>query len=124
MKPTRTVVVVAALLGLVVSADSAIAIQGPCLGTCSRRYAAMQPWHAGYVHAGWGSPVALVVPPNAESQTHYGWGVGNTRVTRIYPQFQLGDPGPVQYNRAAFGAMPRWPSDTDQFGVYYVRGPW
>ena len=122
MKYSRTIVFVAALLGGLVLADSAGAFERPLLP--GRRYAAMQPWHAGYVHPGWSSPVALVVPPTAENQTHYGWGVGSTRITRIYPQFQLGDPGPVQYNSAAFGSMPRWPSDTDQFGVYYIRGPW
>src|SRR5688572_3064725 len=44
-------------------------------------------WHAGYYHTMWGRPVALVVPPTARYQTNYGWGIGNTRVTPIYPQF-------------------------------------
>jgi len=121
MRHSGIIFLAAALLATSALVESAGAFERPLRG---QRYAAMQPWHAGYVHAGWGSPVALVVPPTAENQTHWGWGVGGTRITRIHPQFQLGYPGPAQYNREAFQAMPRWPSDTDQFGVYYVRGPW
>jgi len=80
-------------------------------------------WHGAYYHVAWGSPVALVVPPKAEYQTHWGWGVGNTRVTPIWPQFQPIYPGPVVGGQG-FLPTPPWPSDTDQFGVYYVRGPW
>jgi hypothetical protein len=74
-----------------------------------------------YYNATWGTPVALVVPPTAEKQTHWGWGVGNTRVTTIYSQFGgywgSGYYGPVR-------PTPVWPTDTDQLGVYPVRGPW
>jgi hypothetical protein len=84
----------------------------------------VQPWHGGYYNVVWGAPVALVVPPTAESQTHWGWGVGNTRVTPICPQFGRNWPGPGTYDPRAFRPTPPWPSDTDQFGVYYVRGPW
>ena len=46
------------------------------------------PWHDNwYYSAEWGIPAALVVPPTAEAQTHYGWGVGNTRVNLIWPRF-------------------------------------
>jgi len=83
-----------------------------------------QPWHGNYYHVAWGMPVALVVPPTAENQVHWGWGVGNTRVTRINSQFGRSWPGPGAYDRARFQPTPRWPTDTDQFGVYYVRGPW
>ncbi len=81
-------------------------------------------WHGNYYHAAWGAPVALVVPPRATLQTHWGWGVGNTRVTGIYPQFRRNFPGPVAYDRNRFAPTPAWPADTDQFGVYYVRAPW
>ncbi len=90
----------------------------------ARRQAARHSWHGGYYHSAWGMPVALVVPPTAEFQTHWGWGVGNTRVTTIWHQFQRGYPGPGQFERGTFRPTPPWPSDTDQFGVYYVRGPW
>lgn len=98
---------------------SAKAIQPPA---CRR--AECCPWHGCYYHTAWGMPVALVVPPTAEFQTHWGWGVGNTRITPICHQFQRSWPGPGCYDRKSFRPTPRWPSDTDQFGVYYVRGPW
>ncbi len=85
--------------------------------------AASSAWHGGYYHAAWGSPVALVVPPTAEYQTKWGWGVGNTRVVPIAHQFGRTYPGPFVPG-TGFLPTPRWPSDTDQFGVYYVRGPW
>lgn len=81
-------------------------------------------WNGDYYHVAWGMPVALVVPPTASLQTHWGWGVANTRVTGIYPQFDHNYPGPGGYQRGAFAPTPIPPSDTDQFGVYYVRGPW
>jgi hypothetical protein len=92
--------------------------------------AATQSWHAGYSHTAWGAPVALVVPPAARMQTRTGWGVSQTTVSPIYHQFERPYPGGMM---AEGGAMPgtlpvrptpRWPSHTDQFGVYYVRGPW
>jgi hypothetical protein len=82
------------------------------------------PWHGDYYEAAWGAPVALVVPPTAEYQTNYRWGVGGYRVTPIYHQFQRGYPGPGSPNGTQFLPTPQWPSDTNQFGVYYVRGPW
>ena len=32
-------------------------------------------------------------------------------------------PGPSEYRRGGFRPTPPWPSNTDQFGDYYVRGP-
>ena len=81
-------------------------------------------WNSGYYHTAWGMPMAVLVPPTAEAQTHYGWGVGNTRVTKIWPQFRRDYPGPGVYERGMYRPTPVWPSDTDQFGAYYVRGPW
>jgi len=82
------------------------------------------PWHNTYYDPAWGQPVALVVPPTAEMQTQYGWGVGGTRVTPIYHQFQRPYPGPYAGGGGPFSPTPYWPSDTTQFGVHYVRGPW
>ncbi len=97
--------------------------------TIKNRVAARQsqtyPWHGGYYDVAWGAPVALIVPPTAESQTHWGWGVGATRVTPIQHQFQRAYPGgPEGYGRGGFRPTPPWPSSTDQFGDYYIRGPW
>lgn len=83
-------------------------------------------WHHGYYHTMWGRPVALVVPPEANYQTNYSWGVGNTTVTPIYPQYYGPSYVPtVGYTpRPGYLPTPYWPSDTRQFGVYYIRGPW
>lgn len=82
-----------------------------------------QGWNGSYYHVMWGQPVALVVPPTAEYQTHWNWGVAQTAVTPIWPQFTRAYPGPY-YGRSVLLPTPAWPSSTDQFGVYYVRGPW
>jgi hypothetical protein len=97
-------------------------------GTLKGRVAYYQsqtyPWHGGYYDVAWGMPVAVVVPPTAESQSYYGWGVGATRVTPIQHQFERNYPGPGVYDRSWFRPTPPWPSSTDQLGDYYIRGPW
>lgn len=81
-------------------------------------------WHAGYYYTAWGKPVPLVVPPTANYQTHWGWGVCNTRVTAINAQF-VGPMNGYPYDGLeGFRPTPYWPRDTDQLGVYYIRGPW
>ncbi len=88
------------------------------------------PWHAGYYETAWGRPMPVVVPPTATHQTDYGWGISNTRVTRIWPQYSGPHTGYPYDPAAGVGAneqwrpAPYWPSDTSQFGVYYIRGPW
>ena len=67
--------------------------------------------------------LALVVPPTANLQTNYGWGVASSRISRIEHQFQRNFPGHGMFG-GPFRPTPVWPSDTSQFGVYYVRGPW
>jgi len=83
-----------------------------------------RPWHGAYYHTAWGTPVVQLVPPNVELQTHWGWGVGNTYVTPICSQFSRCWPGQPVYDRSLFRPTPPWPSHTDQFGAYYMRGPW
>ncbi len=88
------------------------------------------PWHGQYYHRAWGTPLALVVPPTSQFQTRWGWGVGQTTSTPLYHQFARPYPGPVSKDENGNGARqrflptPAWPSHTDQFGVYYIRGPW
>ena len=94
-----------------------------CGPGCLRPCANAGDWAGNYYHTMWGQPVALVVPPTAELQTHWNWGVAQTRVTPICQQFGRAYPGPYAGGRG-FLPTPRWPSSTDQFGVYYVRGPW
>ena len=80
-----------------------------------------QNWYGGYYHTSWNQPVALVMPPTVRWQTHYNWGVANTRMTPIYAQFGRTAPG---YGGVRLRGTPRWPSSTDHFGVYPVRAPW
>ena len=80
-------------------------------------------WNRNYAHTEYGQPLALVVPPTANMQTNYGWGVASSRISRIDHQFQRNYPGEGSFG-GPFRPTPIWPSDTSQFGVYYVRGPW
>jgi hypothetical protein len=80
-------------------------------------------WNGNYYHTEYGAPVALVVPPTANLQTNWGWGVASSRISRIDHQFQRNWPGAGPFG-GPFGPTPVWPSDTTQFGTYYVRGPW
>ncbi|AMV32715.1 hypothetical protein VN12_11370 [Pirellula sp. SH-Sr6A] len=81
-----------------------------------------QPWHGEYYWLRTGQPTALIVPPTVTMQSNYSWGVSQNTMTPIYHQFSgkasNGGGGGV------FKATPYWPSHTDQFGVYPVRGPW
>ena len=72
------------------------------------------------------APVALVVPPTAEFQTNYSWGVPASRISPIDAQFsrRYPDQAPESSARNGFCRHRYSPSDTNQFGVYYVRGPW
>jgi len=79
-------------------------------------------WHGAYYDATWGAPVAVVVPPTAHAQLHYNAGVGGTRVSRIWPHYQLNASGDGV--GSGFAPTPAWPSSTDQLGDYNVRGPW
>lgn len=119
----RRIVVFAALLTAALSTAAICEAGTPVSHWAARRHAKRTPWHGNYYHVGWGQPVALVVPPTAEMQTHYSWGVGQTRVTPLWHQFRRDYPGPYASGRG-FRAPPRWPSSTDQLGVYYIRGPW
>jgi hypothetical protein len=80
-------------------------------------------WNRNYAYTDFGAPTALVVPPTAQLQTNYGWGVSSSRISRIDHQFQRNYPGYGQFG-GPFRPTPVWPSDTTQFGVYPVRAPW
>ena len=81
------------------------------------------PWHGYYYEAAWGMPLALVVPPSCKLESHYGWSVGDTRVTRVAAQFSPYGPGEAVYDAHYFRPAPPIPSSTDQLGDYSVRGP-
>jgi hypothetical protein len=80
-------------------------------------------WNKPYSHTAYGAPVSLVVPPTATMQTNWGWGVGSSRLERLDHQFGRNYPGGGQFG-GPYRTTPIWPSDTTQFGVYNVRGPW
>jgi hypothetical protein len=82
-------------------------------------------WHSNYAHSAYGQPIALVVPPTAQMQTNWSWGARSARFSRIVHQFGRDYPGQGNSGgRSGFRRTPAWPSDTNQFGVNYVRGPW
>jgi hypothetical protein len=83
-------------------------------------------WHSPWYDPSEGRPIALVVPPTAEFQTQYAWGVPSSRVAPIYHQFRRPYPGPGALPGGGGRLMPtpNQPSDTVQFGVNAVRGPW
>jgi hypothetical protein len=80
-------------------------------------------WHDNYNYWRWNRPTALVVPPTAAFQTSYAWGVSQTRSLPIYHQFGRNEPG-SSGGSYDYSSTPYWPSSTEQFGVYPVRGPW
>ncbi|TWT90932.1 hypothetical protein Mal64_13310 [Pseudobythopirellula maris] len=80
-------------------------------------------WNGNYAHTQYGQPVAMVVPPTAQLQTNWGWGVGSSRVSRADHQFGRNYPGAIG-GGGGYRTTPVWPQDTMQFGVYNVRGPW
>ncbi len=82
-------------------------------------------WHSGWYDPSIGRPMALVVPPTAEFMTEYSWGVPSSRVMPLYHQFRRPYPGAGAVPGAGgFMPTPNQPSDTVQFGVHPVRGPW
>ena len=89
------------------------------------RHSLHMPWHGAYADETYGGPIGLVVPPTVGLQAQYSWGACSTRITPIYHQFARPYPGPYAgYVGNGFLPTPEFPSDTTQFGVYYIRGPW
>jgi hypothetical protein len=86
------------------------------------RRAQMYNWHANYAYTPYGLQTAVVVPPTANLQTNWNWGVASSRVSRIDHQFTRNYQGPGAASQTL--GTPYWPQDTAQFGLYYVRGPW
>ena len=92
-------------------------------------HAQQRPWHGNYSHTATGLPVPLVVPPTAHMMSAYSWGVAQTEIRPIYHQFGRtftgGDGSEVDVTSGKyFHPTPLWPSHTDQFGIYPVRGPY
>lgn len=83
-------------------------------------------WHSAWYDPSYGRPWALVVPPTAEYTSEYAWGVPSSRTMPLIHQFARPYPGagavPGGGNRML--PTPNIPSDTVQFGISSVRGPW
>lgn len=83
-----------------------------------------RPWNTNNYDPAWGMPEAVVVPPTARWQSNYAWGVGGSRLNHVRARYQAEVPGPGSaYNQRDYLPAPPQPSDTQQFGVNYVRGP-
>lgn len=112
-----------ATLAIAAMADTSAAAEARYLWPKTRR-APMYNWHANYAHSAYGQPVALVVPPTAQLKTNWSWGAPSAHFSRIDHQFGRDYPGAGGFGGSGFNRTPRWPSDTHQFGAYYVRAPW
>ena len=83
-----------------------------------------RPWHGGYYAQAYASPTAVVVPPTAHMRQTFSWGVSQNLMYPIHHQFGRSANSPGAAPAGTFRPTPPWPSHTDQFGYYYVRGPW
>jgi hypothetical protein len=122
----RFIVAAAAIAALLTAADSRASASDP-LGAAQVRaynYSLVTPWHGPYYHQMYGQPLALVVPPTASMRQTYSWGVSQNLSYPLYHQFGRSANSPGAAPQGSFYSTPAWPSHTDQFGVYYVRGPW
>ena len=90
----------------------------------AHNFAMDRPWHGGYYQQNYGQPLAVVVPPTAHMRTNFSWGVSQNHMYPIHHQFGRSAPGLGAGAAGAFRPTPPWPSHTDQFGYYYIRGPW
>jgi len=88
----------------------------------ARNQASQRPWHGGYYSMRTGQPTALIVPPTVTMQSNFSWGVSQNTMTPVYHQFSGNAPNGA--GGGMFRATPYWPTHTDQFGIYPVRGPW
>ncbi|WP_146119070.1 hypothetical protein [Blastopirellula marina] len=125
---TQTRLILALLVGLSVSsvqtAEAGWLWGRDYSNNANAQHAANLPWNGGYAYQNYQTPVAMVVPPTSNMQTNYSWGVPSSRMTPVYHQFGREYAGGITGSPANLGITPYNPSDTRQFGVYNVRGPW
>ncbi|MBA2117988.1 hypothetical protein [Bremerella alba] len=126
---TQTRLILALLVGLTIGGSVQTAEAGWLWGrgysnNANAQHASNLPWHGGYAYQNYEAPVAMVVPPNANMQTNYSWGMPSSRMTPVYHQFGRANAGGITGHPSSLGVTPYWPNDTQQFGVYSVRGPW
>lgn len=125
---TRNLILALALMGgLCTSANVQVADAGDPYGMThvwNLNAAAQRPWHGGYQYQIYGQPTAVVAPPVAHMRQTYSWGVSQNLSYPIHHQFGRSANFPGAAGNGQFRHTPAWPSHTDQFGLYYVRGPW
>jgi hypothetical protein len=125
MKLHRLLIVAMFLATAAAFARPSLAGDGSVRERMTDARAPYQSWQRGYYDPAWGMPLALVTPPTARAHTEYAWGVNGTRITPIYHQFRPSWVPPVGvYDSRAFWPAPPQPTNSNQFGVYYVRSPW
>ncbi|QDT07129.1 hypothetical protein K227x_55540 [Rubripirellula lacrimiformis] len=90
----------------------------------NHNYSMNRPWHGNYYNQSYGQPLALVVPPTAHMRQTLSWGVSQNKTYPIHHQFGRSAHSQPRAGQGNFQPTPIWPSHTDQFGTYYVRGPW
>lgn len=91
----------------------------------SHNFAMDRPWHGGYAAMSYGQPTALVVPPTVHMRQTYSWGVSQNLMYPVHHQFGRNATSPGAAAAGSFRNTPwPWRSNTDQYGYYYVRGPW
>lgn len=89
------------------------------------RHAARMSWHDPYHQIQHSYPIPLVVPPTANVQSHWTWGVTGTEMTPIHHQFSRPYPDRMFDNGGyRMSPTPINPWSTRQGGVYYIRAPW
>lgn len=123
----RRIIVTAGLLAaLFAVAGSRAAAGDPYAMTqvWAHNFSMTRPWHGGYYNQMYGQPLALVVPPTAHMRQTFSWGVSQNLMYPLHHQFGRSANSPGVAPAGSFLPTPPWPSHTDQFGVYYVRGPW
>ena len=118
----RTIILLGAVVTVTGTATTPASAFEHCYFQPLRR-AELYNWNQNYANTAYGAPVALVVPPTANMQSSWGWGVGSSRLSRIDHQFGRNYPGAGSFG-GPFHHTPAWPQDTAQFGTYSVRGPW
>lgn len=122
----RIILTAGAVAALLIANVSDVSASDP-LGVTqvwSHNFSMNRPWHGSYYNQTYGQPLALMVPPTVSMRQTYSWGVSQNLSYPIYHQFGRSANSPGAAAPGSFHGTPQWPSHTDQFGVYYIRGPW
>lgn len=123
----RRIIIAAGMVAALAAANQTTATAGDPYAMTqvwAHNFSMDRPWHGGYYNQMYGQPLALVVPPTAHMRQTLSWGVSQNLMYPVHHQFGRSANSPGVAQRGMFRPTPPWPSHTDQFGVYYVRGPW